>query len=656
MPTLNIDLETYSSIDIADAGVHKYTESPDFEILLFAYSVDGSPVEVVDLCSGGEVPQHIVALMHDPTVRLSAHNAAFERTAIRAYAAILGVHAATVCAPERWDCTMVRVGMMGYPMSLGKAAEAVGVTEQKLKSGTALINYFSKPCKPTKANGYRRRNLPHHSPDKWAQFIEYCRQDVVTEITLREALKYYRIPEFEQKLWQLDQRINDRGLLVNSTLVHNAIRIHDEYRDRLLTRMGEVTGLDNPNSLAQLKAWLSEETGKDITGLTKKDIPVLLKDLPTDSVGEVLRARQELGKTSVKKFEAMASGLCDDGRVRGLLQYYGAIRTGRWAGRRVQVQNLPQNKLHGRLLDLAREWTIQGNGEALELFFGNIPDVLSQLIRTAFEAPEGKVFGVSDFTSIEAVVLSWLAGEQWRLDVFKRKEDMYIASASKMFGVPAASIDKGSDLRQRGKVAELALGYQGGKNALITMGALDKGLTDAELQPIVDAWRAANPKIVQFWYNMNKAAIRCVKTGEKQYVRNDLYFMMYKGTLLMTLPSGRRLFYPQASIGRNQFDSDCVNFYGPNSTTGQWSKLSLYGGILVENAVQAMSRDLLAVAMQRLDAAGFPIVLHVHDEVVCEITADRMPELDAIMSQPVAWAPDLPLSAKGFITNYYLKD
>ena len=669
MPLISIDIETYSDVDIRKAGAYRYVDTPNFEILMLAYKIGNAPTRIVDFARGDTLPRELVAAINsvnDTDNRLVAFNANFERTCFARVAAdwevLYGVDADKLTRPESWDCTMVHSAQLGMPMSLGEAAAVLRVPVQKMKEGTNLINYFCKPCKSTKTNGGRTRNLPEHAPEKWSTFVQYCMADVEAERGVSDYLnKVQPIRKSERNLWRLDQRINDRGLLVNQTLMRNAITIHDAYRDKLLARAAEITGLSNPNSLAQLKEWLSEELETEVTGLTKKDLPKLLAAVTDDAaVTEVLRIRQELGKTSVKKYSAMQVRVCSDSRVRGLLQYYGAIRTGRWAGRGVQVQNLPSNEFKpgSPQITCAREAVLEGDGEALELMFGNVPGTLSQLIRTSFEAPVGRIYAASDFTSIEAVVLSYLAGEEWRLQVFREKKDMYIEAVVRMFHLKREDVTK--DWRQKGKIAELALGYQGGSNALESMGALDRGLQKEELQPLVDAWRKANPKIVKFWYAMNDAAIRAVRDGERVKVSGGIEFYRVGKALAMQLPSGRRLFYPDARIAKNRFDSDSVEFMGPHPKTGKWSVLSLYGGILTENAVQAMSRDLLAVAMLRLDAAGFDIVLHVHDEVVCEVAeadmAAKAEEMDKIMAEPVPWAPGLPLSAKGFLTPYYLKD
>lgn len=649
MKTLSIDIETYSSEDLSKSGVYKYAEAEDFEILLFAYAYDDGPVEIIDLASGETLPHQVFLDMRDPTVLKTAFNANFEITCMNR--AFPGMQ-----FPEQWECTMVKSAMLGLPMSLDGVAKALNLEQQKMAAGRALIRYFSMPCKPTKSNGMRTRNLPHHDPDKWALFKEYCKQDVETERAIRNKERWFTIPQKERELWLLDQRIIGTGVLIDRRMVENAIRMDDDHKEILTAEATELTGLDNPNSPAQLKEWLSEEIGEEVTSLTKTAIPELLDASDSEEVTRVLELRQEMSKTSTKKYQAMLDAVCADGRVRGLLQFYGASRTGRWAGRLVQVQNLPQNHLPD--LDLARETVIEGDRELVELLYGNVPDTLSQLIRTAFVAPEGHRFIVADFSAIEARVTAWLAGEKWRLDVFASHGKIYEASASQMFKVPIDSIDKGSPLRQKGKIAELALGYQGGVGALKTMGGERMGLSEPEMQEIVDSWRLANPNIVRLWYDIQEAAMAVIGNIGRTVEVRGCRFKWDKGLMWITLPSGRSLCYAAPGIGKNRFGGDSITYWGINQTTRKWEKQETYGGKLVENIVQAIARDCLAHSMLRLAEEGFKIVMHVHDEVVTEEPYDgkTVDEACRIMGEPISWAPGLLLRADGYETEYYKKD
>jgi DNA polymerase len=662
MQTLAIDIETYSSADLKKSGVYKYVEAPDFEILLLAYRLDDGPVKVIDLTKG-PAPlsldrlriSELVVLLTDPTVLKTAHSAAFERACIAKYFGI-------TLPPEQWECTLVKATMLGLPAALEMAAKALSLDAQKDSEGKALIKYFCVPCKPTKANGGRTRNLPEHDPEKWSRFIEYNRQDVVVEQSLRQSISFFEIPEQERRLWHLDQRVNDRGILLEPQFVHNAIRLDAEYRQRLEEEAITLTGLANPNSAAQLKAWLSEALDMEVDKLRKGDIPTLLKASDSCLVDRVLTIRAEMSKTSVKKYEAMRSVICKDNRARGLLQFYGANRTGRWAGRLVQVQNLPQNHLAD--LDLARKLVQKGDCELLEMMYGNVPDTLSQLIRTAFIAPEGSRFLVADFSAIEARVIAWLAGEKWRLDVFNTHGKIYEASAAQMFKVPIESVTKGSDLRQKGKVSELALGYQGGPNALISMGALKMGLKEEELPALVKMWRNANKQIVKLWYDVEEAAVEAVETGEPRCYTTQvngarsLYFHVSGNWFYITLPSGRKLSYLKPTLVPNKFGGNSLCYLGVDQTTKAWRRIDTYGGKLVENIVQAIARDCLAYAMLNLDTAGYKIVMHVHDEIVAEMPegCGSLEEINAIMGQPIPWAKGLPLKADSYETNYYKKD
>lgn len=659
MKTLSIDIETYSSEDLSKSGVYKYAEAEDFEILLFAYAYDDGPVEIVDLASGETLPVQVYGDLINPTVLKTAFNANFEITCIQE--AVKNIASPTdwrigYLPPEQWECTMVKSAMLGLPMSLDGVAKALNLEQQKMAAGRALIRYFSMPCKPTKSNGMRTRNLPHHDPDKWALFKEYCKQDVETERAIRNKERWFTIPQKERELWLLDQRIIGTGVLIDRRMVENAIRMDDDHKEILTAEATELTGLDNPNSPAQLKEWLTEQTGEEVTSLTKTAIPELLDASDSEEVTRVLELRQEMSKTSTKKYQAMLDAVCADGRVRGLLQFYGASRTGRWAGRLVQVQNLPQNHLPD--LDLARETVIEGDRELVEMLYGNVPDTLSQLIRTAFIAPEGHRFIVADFSAIEARVTAWLAGEKWRLDVFASHGKIYEASASQMFKVPLDSIDKGSPLRQKGKIAELALGYQGGVGALKAMGGERMGLSEPEMQEIVDSWRLANPNIVRLWYDIQEAAMAVIGNIGRTVEVRGCRFSWSKGLLWITLPSGRSLCYATPGIGKNRFGGDSITYWGINQTTRKWEKQETYGGKLVENIVQAIARDCLAHSMLRLAEEGFKIVMHVHDEVVIEepYNGKTLEEACRIMGEPISWAPGLLLRADGYETKYYMKD
>lgn len=649
MKTLAIDIETYSSEDLTKTGVYKYADAEDFEILLFAYAYDDGPVEIIDLASGEMPPDYIFADLCNTDVLKTAFNANFEITCMNR--AFPGMQ-----FPDQWECTMVKSAMLGLPMSLDGVAKALNLEQQKMTAGRALIRYFSMPCKPTKSNGMRTRNLPHHDPDKWELFKEYCKQDVETERAIRNKERWFTIPQKERELWLLDQRIIGTGVLIDRRMVENAIRMDDDHKEILTTEATELTGLDNPNSPAQLKEWLTEQTGEEVTSLTKTAIPELLDASDSEEVTRVLELRQEMSKTSTKKYQAMLDAVCSDGRVRGLLQFYGASRTGRWSGRLVQLQNLPQNHLPD--LDLARGIVKDGDRELMELLYGNVPDTLSQLIRTAIVAPEGQRFIVADFSAIEARVTAWLAGEKWRLDVFASHGKIYEASASQMFKVPIDSIDKGSPLRQKGKIAELALGYQGGVGALKTMGGERMGLSEPEMQEIVDSWRLANPNIVRLWYDIQEAAMAVIgNIGRTMEVRG-CRFRWDKGLMWITLPSGRSLCYATPGIGRNRFGGDSITYWGINQTTRKWEKQETYGGKLVENIVQAIARDCLAESMLRLAEEGYKIVMHVHDEVVIEEpnSSRTLDEVCDIMGDPISWAPGLLLRADGYETEYYKKD
>lgn len=650
MQTLAIDIETYSSADLAKSGVYKYVESPDFEILLFAYSVDDGPVQIIDLASGEKIPYEIYNAITDPTVIKTAHNASFERTCIAKYLHIK-------LPAEQWECTMIKAAMLGLPFSLDMVSKVLKLTQQKDATGKALIRYFSMPCKPSKSNGGRTRNLPEHDPLKWQQFKDYCVQDVVVESAIRNKIAFFELPLMEKKLWRLDQEINDRGILLDPTFIANAISLDAINKERLTKEAIELTNLDNPNSAAQLKTWLSAATETDVTSLTKEAIPVLLENNDCEITKRVLNIRLEMAKTSVKKYEAMRKGICADNRLRGIHQFYGANRTGRWAGRLVQPQNLPKNELPD--LDLARQIVRENDLDTLEMLFGNVPDTLSQLIRTAFIAPDGSRFIIADFSAIEARIIAWLAGERWRIEVFATHGKIYEASASQMFKVPIEQVTKGSPLRQKGKVSELALGYQGGPNALIKMGALKMGIAEDELPKLVAMWRNANKAIVRLWNQVEDAALHALREGPVTIQHNiRFHYEAGKRILFITLPSGRQLSYLRPTLRANKFGGESIVYEGLNQTTKQWGRMDTYGGKLVENIVQAIARDCLADAMLRVDAAGYNICLHVHDEIVAEERNGKgsLTEVNKIMGEPIPWAKGLQLTADSYESNYYRKD
>lgn len=648
MTTLSVDIETYSSIDLIKSGVYAYVEAPDFEILLFGYAFDDEPVRVIDLLDFEDISADVMAALTNPAIIKTAFNANFERVCI-------AKHFKLPMLPEQWRCTSVHALMLGLPGNLDGVAKCLNLNVQKDAAGKALIKYFTVPCKPTQVNGGRTRNLPGHDPVKWARFISYCGTDVEVERAMRSKLIKFSIPEFEQRLWELDQRINDHGVRVDGFFVSHATTCDKRYQKKLESEAIALTGLDNPNSVAQLKAWLFSEEGVEVESLNKETVPKMLEQTDSDTVRRVLELRQEMAKTSITKYQAMKRGLGIGDRVRGLLQFYGANRTGRWAGRLVQVQNLPKNVLPD--LALARGLLRRGEYELIEMLFDSVPSVLSQLIRTAFIPSHGCRFIVADFSAIEARVIAWLAGEKWRMDVFNGHGKIYEASAAQMFKVPLASITKGNPLRAKGKIAELALGFQGGVNALIKMGALDQGLTEGELKPLVDAWRFANPAIKRFWYDVERAAITAVKEKRSVKLQHGLVFSYESGGLFITLPSGRRLAYVKPRIEPEpKFDKDGITYEGIEQ--GRWCRLKTYGGKLVENIVQAVARDCLAEAMMRLDFLGYRIVMHIHDEVVIDepLEHDAMANIVRVMGLPIDWAPGLPLQADAFETEFYRKE
>ncbi|WP_443660127.1 DNA polymerase [Clostridium algidicarnis] len=652
---LSIDIETYSDIDIRTSGVYKYVESEGFEIMLFAYAFDNGPVQIVDLMNGEKLPCNVFYALKDPNIVKTAFNANFERNAIKNQYPVS-------CLPEQWECTMVKALTMGLPGSLDMVGKAMHLEEdkQKMKEGKALIQYFCKPCKSTKANGMRTRNLPEHDVEKWETFKEYCKQDVEAEREIRNKLSRYETTDNEKKIWNIDQEINDRGINTDIVLIENAIECDANYTKRLTHAAKKLTGLGNPNSPAQIKKWIGARVGHEIDSLNKTGLPGLIEEaesLGKREVVQMLELRKLMAKTSIKKYQTMQNSRCDDGRVRGLLQFYGANRTGRWAGRLVQVQNLPQNHLPD--LDDARNLVREGNFSDIEFLYDSIPDTLSQLIRTAFIPSEGNRFIVSDFSAIEARVIAWFAGEQWRMEVFKTHGKIYEASASQMFKVPIEEITKGSPLRQKGKISELALGYGGSVGALTAMGALDMGVEESELKGLVDKWRSANPNITKFWWDCDKAAKKAIRERTTVNMQYGLKFIYDPGVLFIQLPSGRKLSYLRPKIVPHEtFSGDKITYEGMEQTSKQWTTLDTYGPKIVENIVQATARDCLREAMFRVDEAGFDIVMHVHDEVVLDVPKEvgSVEEINKIMGVDIEWAPGLLLKADGYECSYYMKD
>ncbi len=646
MQTLSIDLETYSDQPLAKTGVYRYVESPDFEILLFAYSVDGGPVQQIDLACGEKIPSEILSALEDETVTKWAFNANFERICLSRF---LGYPTGDYLEPGSWKCSMIWAAYMGLPLSLEGVGAVLGLEKQKLTEGKDLIKYFCQPCAPTKSNGQRTCNLPEHAPDKWLAFKRYNIRDVETEMSIQARLSKYPVPDSVWEEYHLDQEINDRGVGLDMELVRQAIQMDGRSRSELTQAMKELTSLDNPNSVQQMKQWLADN-GVETDTLGKKAVAELLKTAPPQ-LQKVLTLRQQLAKSSVKKYQAMETAVCADGRARGMFQFYGANRTGRWAGRIIQMQNLPQNHLGD--LSEARGLVRVGDFDALEMLYEDVPDTLSQLIRTAFVPQENRKFIVADFSAIEARVIAWFAGEKWRQDVFAEGKDIYCASASQMFGVPVEKHGVNGHLRQKGKIAELALGYGGSVGALKAMGALEMGLQEDELPALVSAWRQANPKIVQFWWAVDRAVMDAVtrKTTTKTH---GIIFSARNGMLFITLPSDRSLAYVKPKIGENRFGGGCITYEGIGGTK-KWERLESYGPKFVENIVQATSRDILCYAMQTLRCCS--IVMHIHDEVVIE--ADRRMSLQAVcdqMGRTPPWAKGLQLRADGYETDFYKKD
>lgn len=669
MRHLSIDLETYSSVNLKTAGAQAYVRSPDFEILLFAYSIDGDPVRVIDMAQGETIPADVFTALTSPEYLKHAYNAAFEWLCLSRF---IG----KVLPPSQWRDTMLHGLYCGYTEGLEATGQALGIPadKQKLNTGKALIRYFCVPCKPTAKNGGRTRNYPYHDPDKWSLFKQYNAQDVEAEMEIERYLSTFPVSEMVQKQWETDLIINARGVAVDMDFVHGALDMGETIRAELTEEAIRISGLQNPNSVKQLSAWLEEEIGEEVSNLRKETVAEMLsRDANSDEVNRMLSIRQELGKTSTKKYDAIEEAICDDGRVRGLLQFYGANRTGRWAGRLVQVQNLPRT--YTEPLELARELVKGRKLDALRIIYGSPNDTLSQLIRTAFVAAPGNVLIDADFSAIEARVISWLAGEEWRLEVFRTHGKIYEASASQMFGVPLDRIKKGNPeyaLRQRGKVAELALGYQGGVGAMRNMdtGNLLADLPDEDVQEIVNRWRDTNPKIRNLWYAFDSAAAEVIINGGTVRVRNCVFAReldCIRGTTCMTitLPSGRKLYYVDPAVGTNRWGGNSLSYMGINqgkkNGSKKWQRVETYGGKLVENCVQAIARDCLAQAIEHLEAAGLPVVFHVHDEVVIDIAPfgtekEMLDKVVKLMTIPIPWAPDLPLGADGWVGQFFKKD
>ena len=644
MKQLSIDIETYSSTNLNQTGVYRYADSKDFELLLFGYPIDFGPVKVIDLTQGESIPPQVIKALDDPTIIKSAFNAQFERVCLSRFVS----HR---LRPAGWHCSRVWSATLGLPLSLRDVGTVLGLPRQKITAGKELVRYFCTPCKPTKANQNRTRNFPYHAPDKWQQFKQYNQRDVEVEMEITQKLERFPVPQNEWENYWMDQDINDRGIRIDQQLVNQAIKCQGEFHDQYLKKSQQLTGLDNPNSPLQLKEWLQRQ-GVKTDSLSKASVAQLL-ETTTGMVHQVLALRQLLSKSSVKKYQAMQKAMCQDGRVHGLLQFYGANRTGRWAGRLVQVQNLPRNSMPD--LEEARALVKQGNTTALAMLYNSVPEVLSQLIRTAFIPSEGHHFYVADFSAVEARVIAWLSGEQWRQKAFANNEDIYCASASQMFGVPVVKYRINGELRQKGKIAELALGYGGSIGALKAMGATKLGLTEDELPPLVEMWRQASPHIVQFWWDVDKAAKECIKTHLPQ-TTHGMKFIYRGGCMFLRLRSGRYLCYPKPKIGTNRFGSESITFMGIN-TVKKWDRIETYGAKLVENIVQATSRDLLAGAMRRLETAGNPVVMHIHDEAVIDAPTDRsLDTMVKIMTEVPDWADGLILNAAGFVGDFYKKD
>lgn len=656
MEHLSIDIETKSSVDIGKAGLYRYAQSEDFEILLFAYRYGDESVQIVDLSQGEKIPDKIVEDLSNPEIVKHAYNAAFEW-----YCLNKAGYKTPLC---QWKCTMIHGLYCGYTAGLDVTGKAIGLPQdkRKLATGKALIRYFCVPCKPTKNNGHRTWNLPKHAPEKWELFKEYCKQDVVTESAILRRLDAFPVPEEEETLWQMDIRMNAFGVKVDTALISGALQINDHSTELLENEARKITGLQNPNSSVQLLDWI-HNNGVKMDNLQKATVMEKLSDDLPDDVRRALEIRQQLGKTSIKKYVAMDTAKGKDNRVRGLTQYYGANRTGRWAGRLVQMQNLPRNYI--KTLDYARKLVKDRNYGGIKLLYGNVPDTLSQLIRTAFIPSEGNKFVVADFSAIEARVIAWLAGETWVNEVFATHGKIYEATASQMFHVPIEKIAKGNPeyaLRQKGKVATLALGYQGGANALIAMGALNMGLSEEELPDIVHRWRNANPRIRDLWYAVEEAALLVMQTAQPQAIYNLIFnlesdIVYGQNFLTVQLPSGRKLYYPRPFLKENQFGKLAIHYYTVGQQTRKWEVTSTYGGKMTENIVQAIARDCLAETLRRIDAKGLQVVFHVHDEVIIDAPMETtVGEICDLMAEPIPWAPGLILKGAGFESNYYMKD
>ncbi|MBO6270123.1 MAG: DNA polymerase [Clostridium sp.] len=662
MKTLSIDIETYSSVSLQKSGVYRYVEAPDFEILLFGYSIDGAPVKVIDLTCGEKIPEDILDALTDDTVTKWAFNANFERVCLSQHMKNLGMsldpfhdnhplstEMARYLNPEGWRCTMIWSAVMGLPLSLEGCGAVLGLEKQKLTEGKDLIKYFCQPCAPTKSNGQRTRNLPRHAPDKWAAFKRYNVRDVETEMSIQQRLQKFPVPDFIWDEYHIDQEINDRGVAIDLPLVRQAIDMDARSRSELTEAMRQLTELENPNSVQQMKQFLTEN-GLEVDSLGKKVVAELIKTAPPE-LRRVLSLRQQLAKSSIRKYQSMINAVCSDGRARGMFQFYGANRTGRWAGRLIQLQNLPQNHLPD--LEHARAIVRSGDYDSVEMLYEDVPDTLSQLIRTAFIPKDGCKFIVSDFSAIEARVIAWMAGESWRQEVFANGGDIYCASASQMFKVPVEKHGINGHLRQKGKIAELALGYGGSVGALKAMGALEMGLTEDELYPLVEAWRQTNPNIVSFWWDVDRAAMEAVKFRHEADT-HGIHFEYKSGMLFITLPSGRKLAYVKPKIGTNKFGGQCITYEGIGGTK-KWERLETYGARLVENIVQATSRDILCYAMRTLRCCS--ITMHIHDELVIE--AEPRMSLKAVceqMGRTPPWAEGLQLNADGYETTFYKKD
>lgn len=646
MKTLCIDLETFSSVNLSKSGVYRYVESPDFEILLFAYSVDGGEIKVVDLALGEKIPKEIVNALTDLNITKWAFNANFERVCLSRW---LGLPTGKYLNPSSWRCTMIWSAYLGLPLALENAGAVLGLEKQKLKEGKDLIRYFCIPCKPTTSNGKRIRNLPIHDLDKWSAFKEYNKRDVEVEMAIQNKLSKFPVPESVWNEYHLDQKINDMGIALDLKFINHAIEIDGYSRSKFINEMKDLTNLENPNSVQQLKVWLADN-GLETETLGKKVVSELI-ETSSDDLSEVLTLRQQIAKSSIKKYQAMKNAVCSDSRARGMFQFYGANRTGRYAGRILQPQNLPRNQIPD--LSQARELVRTNNLEALEMLYDSLPGVLSELIRSSFVPKDGYKFIVADFSSIERVVLAWLAGEKWVLDAYNRKKDLYIATASQMFNVPIENINKKDPLRQKGKLTDLSCGYGGSVGALIAMGAIDMGLTEEELRPLVNAWRSANPNIVSFWWDVDRATIKAVRerTTTKTH---GIVFSYQSGMLFIKLPSGRHLSYVKPRIEINQFGSDCVTYEGVIGAK-KWDRIQSYGPKFVENIVQAISRDILCYAMENL--RHYRIVMHIHDEIIIE--AEKNVSVDSIceiLAHTPPWAKGLKLRAEGFESYFYKKD